>query len=62
MSVAMSNCGALGWVSDRRGYRYDANDPLTGQPWPAMPDVFADAGRRCAPEPPAFPASLPMPA
>lgn len=37
MSVAMSNCGALGWVSDRRGYRYDAIDPDTGQPWPAMP-------------------------
>jgi alkylated DNA repair protein (DNA oxidative demethylase) len=42
MSVAMSNCGALGWVSDRRGYRYEANDPLSGLPWPAMPDVFAD--------------------
>lgn len=37
MSVAMSNCGALGWVSDRQGYRYDAVDPLTRQPWPAIP-------------------------
>lgn len=37
MSVAMSNCGALGWVSDRRGYRYSPQDPLSGQPWPAMP-------------------------
>jgi alkylated DNA repair protein (DNA oxidative demethylase) len=41
MSVAMSNCGAFGWVTDRTGYRYDALDPLTGQPWPSMPDVFA---------------------
>lgn len=41
MSVAMSNCGALGWVSDRRGYRYASVDPLGGQPWPAMPEVFA---------------------
>ncbi len=40
MSVAMSNCGTLGWVSDRRGYRYDAKDPLDGKPWPAMPEVF----------------------
>jgi alkylated DNA repair protein (DNA oxidative demethylase) len=37
MSVAMSNCGALGWVSDRRGYRYDAVDPDSGRAWPAMP-------------------------
>ncbi len=40
MSVAMSNCGALGWVSDRRGYRYDSHDPVSGKPWPAMPAVF----------------------
>lgn len=40
MSVAMSNCGALGWVSDRTGYRYDPIDPDSGQPWPSMPDVF----------------------
>jgi alkylated DNA repair protein (DNA oxidative demethylase) len=32
MSVAMSNCGALGWVSDRRGYRYSTQDPLSGRP------------------------------
>ena len=37
MSVAMSNCGSLGWVSDRAGYRYQATDPLTGKPWPPMP-------------------------
>ncbi|HJU25375.1 MAG TPA: DNA oxidative demethylase AlkB, partial [Rhodanobacteraceae bacterium] len=41
MSVAMSNCGALGWVSDRRGYRYSPHDPESGKPWPAMPRVFA---------------------
>ena len=40
MSVAMSNCGPLGWVSDRRGYRYSAVDPLSNQPWPAMPASF----------------------
>ncbi|MBP0636487.1 DNA oxidative demethylase AlkB [Cupriavidus sp. AcVe19-6a] len=37
MSVAMTNCGDAGWVSDVRGYRYDRTDPLSGQPWPAMP-------------------------
>jgi alkylated DNA repair protein (DNA oxidative demethylase) len=37
MSVAMTNCGQLGWTSDRTGYRYVANDPLTGAAWPAMP-------------------------
>jgi alkylated DNA repair protein (DNA oxidative demethylase) len=42
MSVAMTNCGAAGWVTDRRGYRYDAIDPLSGHPWPAMPSVLMD--------------------
>jgi DNA oxidative demethylase len=37
MSVAMSNCGALGWASDNRGYRYAACDPVSGKPWPVMP-------------------------
>lgn len=41
MSVAMTNCGALGWVSDRSGYRYDHMDPFSGQPWPPMPALFA---------------------
>jgi alkylated DNA repair protein (DNA oxidative demethylase) len=41
MSVAMTNCGALGWVSDRSGYRYDRVDPLTGAPWPALPPEFS---------------------
>src|SRR6195952_3206335 len=40
MSVAMSNCGIAGWVSDRTGYRYDPNNPETGRPWPDMPDAF----------------------
>ena len=50
MSVAMSNCGDLGWVSDRSGYRYDAKDPLSGRPWPPMPDCFADLALRAAAE------------
>src|SRR5882724_5848238 len=40
MSVAMTNCGSLGWVTDRTGYRYVANDPETRMPWPAMPASF----------------------
>jgi DNA oxidative demethylase len=40
MSVAMTNCGPVGWVSDRSGYRYSSRDPLTGRDWPAMPDEF----------------------
>lgn len=48
MSVAMSNCGPLGWVSDRSGYRYSRTDPLSGRPWPTMPDVFTGLARRAA--------------
>lgn len=48
MSVAMSNCGELGWVSDRRGYRYAPEDPQSGQPWPAMPRAFAQLARDAA--------------
>lgn len=40
MSVAMTNCGAVGWFSDRRGYRYAGIDPETGKRWPAMPKLF----------------------
>jgi alkylated DNA repair protein (DNA oxidative demethylase) len=40
MSVAMSNCGTLGWVSDSSGYRYEPIDPSTGMPWPVMPSSF----------------------
>ena len=48
MSVAMTNCGELGWVSDRRGYRYDPVDPGSGRPWPALPDAFRDLARDAA--------------
>lgn len=48
MSVAMTNTGRLGWVSDRRGYRYDALDPETGRPWPAMPALFSALARDAA--------------
>jgi DNA oxidative demethylase len=41
MSVAMTNCGRAGWVTDRGGYRYDPADPETGRPWPKMPPLFA---------------------
>jgi alkylated DNA repair protein (DNA oxidative demethylase) len=40
MSVAMTNCGAAGWVTDRTGYRYDRIDPETGNPWPPMPAAY----------------------
>ncbi len=40
MSVAMTNCGAAGWVTDRTGYRYQAQDPQSGAPWPSMPPGF----------------------
>jgi DNA oxidative demethylase len=40
MSVAMTNCGTCGWVSDRTGYRYDPIDPESGKPWPPMPASF----------------------
>lgn len=48
MSVAMTNCGAAGWMSDRRGYRYETHDPLSGAAWPAMPELFLDLARRAA--------------
>jgi alkylated DNA repair protein (DNA oxidative demethylase) len=48
MSVAMTNCGPTGWVTDRRGYRYDEADPVTEAPWPPMPDRFAELARRAA--------------
>src|ERR1700704_6176294 len=41
MSVALTNCGQVGWITDRTGYRYDAVDPVTGQAWPGMPGSFA---------------------
>ena len=48
MSVAMSNCGELGWISDRHGYRYSRQDPQTGRPWPAMPQVLHELARSWA--------------
>lgn len=48
MSVAMSNCGDLGWVSDAAGYRYQGTDPLTQTPWPAMPEGFRDMAMSAA--------------
>ena len=48
MSVAITNCGAVGWVSGRKGYRYDPLDPLTGLPWPQMPECFTDLAGRAA--------------
>ncbi len=50
MSVAMTNCGRLGWISDRRGYRYGENDPETGEPWPSMPVVFERLAQAAAAE------------
>jgi alkylated DNA repair protein (DNA oxidative demethylase) len=48
MSVAMTNCGGVGWVTDRSGYRYDANDPEAGKRWPAMPPSFRELAERAA--------------
>ncbi|MDX1979312.1 MAG: DNA oxidative demethylase AlkB [Bryobacteraceae bacterium] len=48
MSVAMTNCGAVGWTSDRAGYRYTHTDPETGRPWPPMPDAFRGLAARAA--------------
>jgi alkylated DNA repair protein (DNA oxidative demethylase) len=50
MSVAMTNCGDAGWVTDRTGYRYDGTDPESGEKWPAMPDVFRELAREAATE------------
>jgi alkylated DNA repair protein (DNA oxidative demethylase) len=48
MSVETSNCGSLGWVSDRRGYRYTEIDPLNGEPWPVMPEIFQEIAEKAA--------------
>lgn len=48
MSVAMSNCGAAGWVTDHGGYRYTVRDPVSGECWPAMPDAFATLAAEAA--------------
>lgn len=48
MSVGMTNCGELGWISDRSGYRYSSIDPESGRPWPAMPALFRDLAASAA--------------
>jgi alkylated DNA repair protein (DNA oxidative demethylase) len=48
MSVAMTNCGSFGWVTDHSGYRYDASDPENAKPWPAMPSSFAELAAQAA--------------
>jgi DNA oxidative demethylase len=53
-SVQMTNCGPLGWVSDKAGYRYQPTHPITGAPWPPMPEIVIDVWRRVSgyPHPP----------
>lgn len=58
MSVAMTNCGSLGWITDRSGYRYDAIDPDSGQEWPPMPASFLKLAKDAATEA-GFPGFLP---
>jgi alkylated DNA repair protein (DNA oxidative demethylase) len=48
MSVAMTNCGSAGWITDRSGYRYGPLDPLTGQPWPELPEVLTAVATQSA--------------
>jgi alkylated DNA repair protein (DNA oxidative demethylase) len=48
MSVAMTNCGRAGWVSDRAGYRYQSVDPCSGRPWPPMPSGWSSLAARAA--------------
>src|ERR1041384_8021557 len=49
MSVRMTNCGSLGWVTDKeRGYRYQPTHPSTCKPWPAIPDVLRKIWRDTA--------------
>jgi alkylated DNA repair protein (DNA oxidative demethylase) len=48
MSVAMTNCGRAGWITDRRGYRYEGLDPTTHEPWPDIPPLFHDLAARAA--------------
>jgi DNA oxidative demethylase len=50
MSVAMTNCGTAGWVTDRSGYRYDGSDPQSRKPWPAMPSSFRTLAEQAAAE------------
>jgi alkylated DNA repair protein (DNA oxidative demethylase) len=48
MSVAMTNCGTLGWVSDSSGYRYDTIEPISSHKWTPMPDIFLKLAKDAA--------------
>src|SRR5262249_48406166 len=48
MSVAMTNCGIAGWITDLSGYRYARQDPASGNPWPPMPAIFLSLATRAA--------------
>jgi alkylated DNA repair protein (DNA oxidative demethylase) len=48
MSVAMTNCGSLGWITDRTGYRYDPRDPESGRQWPELPGPFVELAKQAA--------------
>ncbi|RUO48879.1 DNA oxidative demethylase AlkB [Pseudidiomarina aquimaris] len=48
MSVRTTNCGRWGWLSDAKGYRYTAQDPLRNEPWPAMPELFSELAQDAA--------------
>jgi DNA oxidative demethylase len=48
MSIAMTNCGTAGWVTDETGYRYESHDPETGRRWPALPRVFVELAAQAA--------------
>jgi alkylated DNA repair protein (DNA oxidative demethylase) len=48
MTVAMTNCGEFGWITDRRGYRYAASDPQSGRPWPPLPRLFGELAAAAA--------------
>ncbi len=48
MSVALTNCGALGWTTDRHGYRYSPHNPATAQPWPDLPDCLRELAQQAA--------------
>lgn len=52
MSVQMTGFGPLSWITDEKGYRYEANHPLTGRPWPPMPPILLDLWKRYAPDAP----------
>lgn len=50
MSVAMTNCGEVGWITDRKGYRYEPLDPQTGRRWPPLPEELAQLAAGAAAE------------